>query len=246
MSVPLKYLTVNALTGKHTATVIFVHGLGDSGHGWEPVAQMFNKDPELNHVKWILPHAPSKPVTANFGMAMPSWFDIKSFGFKAEEDEKGMLESSRQLNELITAEIDGGLDANRIVLGGFSQGGAMSLLTGLTSERKLAGLAVLSGFLPLRHKFKAMLSDHARSTPIFWGHGSVDPLVSYEMCEKSVAFLSKECRVKELGETDKAVVGLRCKIYQGMEHSSCPEEMDDLRSWLKSIIPREARLDTLL
>jgi len=64
---------VNALT-KHTATVIFVHGLGDSGQGWEPVAQMFKKDPELNHVKWILPHAPSKPVTANFGMVMPSWY----------------------------------------------------------------------------------------------------------------------------------------------------------------------------
>ena len=85
-----------------------------------------------------------------------SRFDIKSFDFNAEEDEKGMLESSRQLNELISAEIDAGLDASRIVLGGFSQGGAMTLLTGLTSERKLAGLAVLSGFLPLHHKFKAV------------------------------------------------------------------------------------------
>jgi len=150
-----------------------------------------------------------------------------------------MLESSRQLNELITAEMDGGLDATRIVLGGFSQGGAMSLLTGLTSERKLAGLAVLSGFLPLQHKFKAMLSDHARSIPIFWGHGSADPLVKYEWCEKSVAFLSKQCKIKELGEDDKTVVGLRCKVYQGMVHSSSPEEMDDLRSWLKSVIPRE-------
>jgi len=241
MSVPLKYITVNALS-KHTATVIFVHGLGDTGKGWEPVAQMLSKDSELHHVKWILPHAPSKPVTANFGMVMPSWFDIKSFSFDSEEDERGMLESSRQLNELITAEIDSGLDTSRIILGGFSQGGAMSLLTGLTSERKLAGLAVLSGFLPLRHKFKAMLSDHARSTPLFWGHGLNDPLVKYNLCEKSVAFLKDECGIKELGNNDKDVVGLRCKAYKGMDHSWCPEEIYDLRSWLKSVVPGEGGL----
>jgi len=218
--------------------VIFVHGLGDSGHGWEPVAHMISKDSELNHVKWVLPHAPSKPVTANFGMVMPSWFDIKSFTFTAEEDETGMLESSRQLNEIIATEVDAGIDASRIVLGGFSQGGAMSLLTGLTSERRLAGLAVLSGFLPLRHKFKAMLSDQAKSTPIFWGHGLNDPLVTYDLCETSVAFLKDECKIKQLGDSDQDVAGIRCKAYEGMEHSSCPKELDDLRSWLKSVVPR--------
>jgi len=238
MSVSLKYLAVNALTN-HTATVIFVHGLGDSGHGWEPVAQMFSKDPELSHVKWVLPHALPQPVAANYGMVMPAWFDIKSFGFDAEEDETGMLKSSRQLNELITAETDAGIDTSRVVLGGFSQGGAMSLLTGLTSERRIGGLAVLSGFLPLHHKFKAMLSDHTRSIPIFWGHGSADPLVGYKLCQRSVSFLRTECGIKVLGDEDKDIVGIRCKTYQGMEHSTCPEELEDLRSWLKSIVPKE-------
>jgi len=237
-AVALKYLTVNALT-KHTATVVFVHGLGDSGHGWEPVAQMFSKDPELNHVKWILPHAPLQPVTANSGMVMPSWFDIMSFDFDSEEDEEGMRKSSLRLNELITAEIDAGIDASKIVLGGFSQGGAMSLFTGLGSERKLAGLAVLSGFLPLHHKFKDMLSDHARLIPIFWGHGTADPLVGYDLCKKSVSFLKNECGIKELGDKDKDIVGIRCMAYQGMQHSSCIKELDDLRSWLKSVIPKE-------
>ena len=83
-------------------------------------------------------------------------FDIRTFDFDAEEDEQGLLESSRRLNEIISSEVDSGIDANRIVLGGFSQGGAMTLLTGLTSERKLAGAVVLSGFLPLHKKFKSV------------------------------------------------------------------------------------------
>lgn len=87
-------------------------------------------------------------------------FDIYSFGFDTEEDEKGMLESARLINQVITSEIDSGIDANRIVLGGFSQGGTMSLMTGLTSERKLAGLAVLSCWLPLRNKFKSVCPSY--------------------------------------------------------------------------------------
>ena len=95
-------------------------------------------------------------MTANFGMEMPSWFDIYSFGFDGEEDEKGMLETSRSLNSLISDEVDSGIPSDRVVLGGFSQGAAMSLLTGLTSERKLGGIVSLSGWIPLRQKFKAV------------------------------------------------------------------------------------------
>ncbi|KAF7302126.1 Phospholipase/carboxylesterase [Mycena indigotica] len=183
---PLKSLVVPALS-KHTATVIFVHGLGDSGLGWQPVAEMLNK--ELPQVKWVLPNAPTMPVTANGGMVMPSWFDILSFGFDSKEDREGMLKTVYSLNQLISAEVDAGIPANRIVLGGFSQGAAMTLLTGLTGERKLAGLAVLSGWLPLRANFKSMVSDHAKSYPIFWGHGAADPLVRHDLAVKSVDFL---------------------------------------------------------
>ncbi|KAK2465960.1 hypothetical protein APHAL10511_001601 [Amanita phalloides] len=234
---PLKYLTISPIT-KHTATVIFIHGLGDTGHGWEPVAQMFQKeDSGLNHVKWILPHSPTRPVTANMGMEMPSWFDIKSFGFNAEEDEKGMLDSSKQINELISAEVDGGIDSSRIVLGGFSQGGSMSFLTGLTSERKLAGIAVLSGWLPIHKKFKSMLSRHATTTPVFCGHGSTDPLVQLSLCTASIKCLIDECGMPKA--TENSIQGIRTRIYQGMAHSTCVQELKDLRLWLQSVIPKE-------
>jgi lysophospholipase-1 len=178
-----------------------------------------------------------------------------SFDFNTAEDESGMLQSSRLLNELISAEIDSDIDAGRIVLGGFSQGGAMSLLTGLTSERKLGGIAVLSGWLPLHKKFKSvrkltlcssdgtdtaqfqMTSQHAKSLPIFWGHGSGDPLVRYELCTKSVEYLKTTCGIPELGAGDESINGMRCKVYRGMAHTSCPEELNDLKVWLRAVIP---------
>ncbi|KAJ7044826.1 Phospholipase/carboxylesterase/thioesterase [Mycena alexandri] len=229
---PLKFITVPALS-KHTATVIFVHGLGDTGAGWKPVADMFKS--ELPYVKWVLPNAPSMPVTANGGMVMPSWFDIYSFDFDGKEDQAGMLKTSHALNQLITAEVDNGIPANRIVLGGFSQGAAMSLLTGLTAERKLAGLAVLSGWLPLHKIFKSMASEHAASTPIFWGHGSADPLVQYKMGRSSADFLIKE--IGTPAASGGEVKGLSFNTYDGVGHSTNQKELDDLKSWLKKALP---------
>ncbi|EDR12736.1 uncharacterized protein LACBIDRAFT_188773 [Laccaria bicolor S238N-H82] len=232
----LKYLTVPAI-GKHTATVLFVHGLGDTGHGWKPVADMFKADPALAHVKWILPHSPTRTVKANMGIEMPSWFDIYSFGFDTDEDEMGMLQSARMISGLISAEVDGGIDPRRIVLGGFSQGGAMSLLTGLTGERKLAGVAVLSGWLPLRNKFKAMASQHAASIPVFWGHGAADPLVKYQFCKDSADFLTQTLGMP-LAPTGECK-GLSYNIYEGMGHTTTQKELDDLREWIKKAIPGE-------
>jgi len=234
----LKYLTVNA-AAKHTATVIFVHGLGDTGDGWKPVADLFGTDPTLKHVKWVLPHAPVQRVTANFGMEMPSWFDLRSFDFSSDEDEKGMRETSQKLNQLISHEIDSGIPSNRIVLGGFSQGGAMSLLTGLTSEVvKLGGIVVLSGWLPLSAKFKDMLSDNAKTLPIFWGHGIADPLVRLDFATRSVDFLKSSCGISE--SDDKTLSGLKFRTYKDLEHSSSKEELSDLKYWLKSVIPGDA------
>lgn len=180
-----------------------LQGLGDSGQGWQPVAQMISRDPSLHHVKWVLPHALVSPIpwpscnvqnlklnkihlqthcsrdrerrdddallvrakdalrlrsslTAH-GTSHVLRFDIYEFGaVNPREDEDGMLKTVHNLNQLISAEVDGGIPANRIVLGGFSQGAAMTLLTGVTTERRLAGLAVLSGWLPLREKIKAV------------------------------------------------------------------------------------------
>ncbi|KAM5542330.1 hypothetical protein V8D89_003789 [Ganoderma adspersum] len=236
-TLPLKFLTVAPVT-KHTATVIFVHGLGDDGYGWQPVANMFAKDPSLQHVKWILPHAPHARVTANGGMEMPAWFDIYEFAsLNPREDEEGMLKTVHNLNQLISAEVDADIPANRIVLGGFSQGAAMTLLTGMTSERRLGGLAVLSGWLPLREKVKSMLSEHARKIPVFWGHGTADPLVRFDRAKQSLEALENQLGIKKATPETVLEGGIEFHAYNGLQHSADPQELEDLKTFLKKVIP---------
>ncbi|KDE04249.1 hypothetical protein MVLG_05277 [Microbotryum lychnidis-dioicae p1A1 Lamole] len=179
--------------GKHTATIIFSHGLGDSAAGWYPFAQALA--PRFKHVKWVLPTAPTQPVTLNGGMPMNSWFDIRSLTptNSSQEDERGLLASVRTISDLVASEVDAGIPANRIVVGGFSQGAVVSLAVGATLERKLAGLISLSGFLMLADKLKSMQVDHAPSYPVFWGHGTGDPVVRYQWGEMSVQ------KLRELG-----------------------------------------------
>ncbi|GBE80112.1 Phospholipase/carboxylesterase [Sparassis latifolia] len=235
---PLKFLTVQPIA-KHTATVIFVHGLGDTGFGWKPVAEMFKADSTLNHIKWVLPHAPTMRVTANMGMEMPSWFDIYDFGFQSTEDETRILHTVHSLNQIITAEVDAGIPANRIVLGGFSQGGAVTIFTGLTSERKLAGLAVLSGWTPLANKLKAMATPSMKSVPIFWGHGKADPLVKFRFAQHSVDFLHNDLAISSASPDVPEKGGLTFHAYDDLPHMTNEEELRDLSAWLRRILPKE-------
>ncbi|OCH94523.1 Phospholipase/carboxylesterase [Obba rivulosa] len=235
---PLKFISVAPLK-KHTATVIFVHGLGDSGHGWKPVADMFKRDPGLSHVKWVLPHAETMKVTANMGMEMPSWFDIYDFKPNTQVDESGMLRTAHRLNQLITNEIDSGIPANRIVLGGFSQGGAMAVLTGLSTERKLGGVIVLSAWVPLKDKFKAMASDHCKFVPIFWGHGKDDPLIKFEYGVNSVEYLKSALGIPIVAPDAPEKGGISFHSYDGVEHSTSTQELGDLKNWLKRVVPTQ-------
>lgn len=219
---------------KHTATVIFVHGLGDTGYGWKSVADMLS--PEMPHVKWILPHAPQRRVTANCGVLMPAWFDLKDFTLESAEDEEGMLRSVRIFEDIIRQEVESGIESSQIVLGGFSQGGTMSLLSGLTCAFNLGGVAILSGRLVLRERFKAMMSDHAKSLPIFWGHGTADPLVRLELATKSVGYLVN-CGLTRLRRDEIGSPGLTFVEYRGVEHSSCQEELNDLKEFLRRVVP---------
>jgi predicted esterase len=143
----LPVITVPSVA-KHTATVIFLHGLGDSGAGWSDVGKMFNRTHP--HIKWIFPHAPAIKITVNGGMKMPGWYDIVSLDrIEAKQDKLGLSNSRDQINELLEHEISLGIPSSKIVLGGFSQGAAMSLLTGLSCQWKLGGIVALSGYLPL-------------------------------------------------------------------------------------------------
>jgi len=222
---------ISKASGKHTATVIFSHGLGDSGHGWSFLADMLG--PKIKHITWIFPNAPVQPVTVNMGMSMPSWYDIHELGANSSdnryEDEKGMLESSRSINAIISEQMGAGIDSKRILVGGFSQGSVIALLTGLTSERKLAGIVVLSGYVPLRAKMTAMRTDVALDFPVFWGHGIADPVVPYAWGKESLEFLRDKLKVKSV----------TFKSYPGMGHSANDEELIHLAEFIKQVLPED-------
>ncbi|KAI7818692.1 Phospholipase/carboxylesterase [Gamsiella multidivaricata] len=213
---------VHEPTAKHTATVIFLHGFGDSGAGWQLGAY-------LPHVKFIFPNAPALPITINGGMLTPAWYDIISISsISHQQDEKGLIHSRQQVMRLVREQVEvAGIPANRIVIGGFSQGCVLGLLTALTSEYKFAGIVSLSGYLPLHTKIASMVADANRKTPIFWGHGTVDQMVRYEFGEQSVEFLKKH----------KYSVDFH--TYPNMGHSACDEELGDLLTFLKKTIPEE-------
>ncbi|KAI8579892.1 hypothetical protein K450DRAFT_239591 [Umbelopsis ramanniana AG] len=209
----------------HTGTVIWLHGLGDSGAGWSFMAEHLAT--QFPNIKWVLPNAPNIPITLNGGYRMPGWFDLTGLTFseKMVEDEKGMLSTVSTVNQLIRSEVDSGTPSNRIVLGGFSQGSAMSLLTGLTSEYKFAGIIGLSGWLPLHSKISAMASDANKKTPIFMGHGDIDPVVQFAYGSQSAAAL------KAKG------YNVDFHSYPGVVHTASDEEIADVANFLKKVLP---------
>ncbi|KAJ7185735.1 Phospholipase/carboxylesterase [Mycena filopes] len=228
----------------NSPVVIFLHGLGDTPQGYPlSVANTLRRDPALAHVKWILPAAPVLAVTANGKARMPAWFDIFTFNLSTgipsagEEDEAGFTRSMASIEALLTEVVASGVDPGRIVLAGFSQGAAMTLLTGLTTARKLAGLIVLSGRLPLRYKFKSMASPHASSIPIFWGHGKADPLVSYDLGRTCADYVITEVGIPAALPNAEFPKGLDFHAYEGLAHSIGADELADVDSWLKKILP---------
>ncbi|GAA5981140.1 hypothetical protein JCM5350_007171 [Sporobolomyces pararoseus] len=227
---PLPNPVVLPALGKHTATVIFAHGLGDSAAGWVPLAQELRS--KFKHIKWVLPTAPEQPVSINMGMKMNSWFDIQSLP-PAElraDDDKGMLESVRTINNLISQETDQGLPSERILVGGFSQGACIAYLTGLTSERKLAGIIALSGWLGMADKIKSMSTDHATKLEIFHGHGTGDQVVKFVWGQQSIE------KLKEFGHKAE---NIQFKSYPNMPHSFCEQEQKDLEVFIKRVLPEQ-------
>ncbi|KAL0078122.1 Phospholipase/carboxylesterase/thioesterase [Phycomyces blakesleeanus] len=220
----LSSVIINAST-KQTATVVWMHGLGDSGAGWSFLAEQLSG--LFPYVKWILPNAPSIPVTLNGGMSMPAWFDIKELGRKnaTSEDRDGMLQSVTTINKILRDEVDKGIPANRIVLGGFSQGSVMSLLAGLTSEYKLAAIIGCSGWLPMPDRIQNMASDANKKTPILMCHGDADPVVNYTFGKESAE------RLQQLK------YDVEFKTYHNLGHSAAPQELLDISSFLKKNIP---------
>uniref|UniRef100_A0A2K5Q7W2 Acyl-protein thioesterase 1 n=1 Tax=Cebus imitator TaxID=2715852 RepID=A0A2K5Q7W2_CEBIM len=193
---------------KATAAVIFLHGLGDTGHGW---AEAF-AGIRSSHIKYICPHA----------------FDIIGLSPDSQEDEPGIKQAAENIKALIDQEVKNGIPSNRIILGGFSQGGALSLYTALTTQQKLAGVTALSCWLPLRASFpQGPISGANRDISILQCHGDCDPLVPLMFGSLTVEKL----------KTLVNPANVTFKTYQGMMHSSCQQEMMDVKQFIDKVLP---------
>jgi phospholipase/carboxylesterase len=215
--------TLDYQTGDSPKSAIFIlHGLGASATDFVPVARELDLR-AVGDVRYVFPFAPVRPVTVNGGMSMPAWYDILGVDLVRREDEKSLRESATDLQALIDREIARGIPASRIVLGGFSQGCAMTLLAGLRAPQRLAGLLGMSGYLPLAATTAAERSDANRDVPIFLAHGRTDPVVPYA---RGIA--TRDALV-ELGHA------VEWHEYP-MQHSVCQEEIDDVQDWLLKVL----------
>ena len=204
-----------------TGSVIWLHGLGADGHDFTDIVPRLNLPDDL-HVRFIFPHAPIRPVTINANMRMRAWYDIYSLTNPEKEDETGIAETQTSINELIEQEIATGIESNRIVLAGFSQGGAMALYTGLRYPNPLAGILGLSTYLPLAKTITQEASDANRHTPILMAHGRLDPVLPMTLGEQTYQLLKQQGHPIEWHDYP-------------MEHQVCLEEVEMIGKWLISV-----------
>jgi len=204
--------------------VIWLHGLGADGHDFEPIV------PELRlslPVRFVFPHAPVRPVTINGGMAMRAWYDILGFDPHAKEDAAGIRASATAVGQLIEREIERGIPSERIVLAGFSQGGAIALHAALREPRPLAGVLALSTYLPLATSLASERSPANAGVPIFMAHGTSDSVLPLSLGESSRRALE--------------VLGYAVDWHSyPMAHSVCLEEVGAIGAWLAALPPRRA------
>src|SRR5947207_4497853 len=171
----LDTIDIETAPGPKTS-IIVLHGLGADGNDFVPFAQELDLR-AAGPVRWVFPHAPVMPVTINGGYRMRAWYDVLAGDLRQRQDETGLRQSQAFVEELIAREKERGVAASRIVLAGFSQGCAMVLLTGLRHKERLAGIAGMSGYLPLAEMTQKERSDANQLTPIFLAHGTTDPVV---------------------------------------------------------------------
>ena len=204
-------------TGRNPqAAVIWLHGLGADGHDFEPIVPQLELE---KPVRFVFPHAPIRPVTINNGMRMRAWYDIYQFG-GGREDEQGLRASQKLVEELIRAQ---GMPANRIVLAGFSQGGAIVLQAGLRQAARLAGIMALSCYLPIASSVAAERGEANKDVPIFMAHGRYDDIIPIQRAQQSREFLEK--------------LGYAVQWHEyPMPHSVCPQEIGDISAFLAKVL----------
>lgn len=204
------------------ASVIWLHGLGADGYDFAPVVDMLN----LAQVRFILPHAPTMAVTRNNGYVMPAWYDLYAPSESQQEDLVGITRSEDYLNSLIENEIKRGIASDKIVLAGFSQGGAIALHTATRYPKKLAGVLALSTYLPLKATLAKQAHAANLATPIFMAHGRADDIISLDRA------LASRLSLQESG------FNVQWHEY-AMAHSVCAEEINDIRLFLTGLFQQD-------
>lgn len=204
------------------AAVIWLHGLGADGNDFVPIVEQLQLPTHLG-IRFIFPHAPLRPITINQGYQMPGWYDIRSLSIIDDEDRTGIEESSIILKQLCQEQEDTGIRAQRIVLAGFSQGGAVALHCGMRYAKPLAGIMALSTYLPLPDRLPREISECARDIPVFMAHGRQDDVVAYQYGKQSMERLQEQAINVQWHEYD-------------MGHAVCPAEIQHIRQWLGEIL----------
>lgn len=220
---PLELINPNTDVSNIDASVIWLHGLGADGYDFEPVALQLLQQFGLEHTRFILPHAPDRAITRNNGYVMPAWYDIYGVFPVAQEDELGIQASQRYIDSLIENEIKRGIASKRVVVAGFSQGGAIALYTALRFPQQLAAVLALSTYLPLQTKFSTEAHVANAKTPVFMAHGVVDNVIGLEVAKKSLNLL-QGCQYRVTWHE------------YNMAHSVSAQEITDIRDFLLQVL----------
>ena len=209
---------VEVVTGENpVGSVIWLHGLGADGHDFEPIVPELRLDIPL---RFVFPHAPVRPVTINGGMEMRAWYDILSLDVEGRADAEGVHESGNLLEALIAREIERGIAADKIVIAGFSQGGAIVIHTMLNTSHELAGVMALSTYLAVQSDLEVAASR--KDIPLFMAHGTFDPMLPLQWGQQTAEGIRGAGYSPEWHEYP-------------MQHAVCPQEIADISEWLKGV-----------
>ena len=210
-----------------TAAVVWMHGLGADAHDFSSVPSQLGLPAEIS-VRYIFPNAPRIPVTINMGLIMRAWYDVGELD-GTDQDEQRIRQSAAWISELVSREGERGVASSRVVLAGFSQGGAMALFTGLRHPQTLAGIMCLSGYLPLHEMLAEEATSASRPVSVFQAHGTHDPVVDYALGRGSHDLLAKAGYTVDWHEYP-------------MAHQVCGDELRDIGDWLTGVLGPEPNL----
>lgn len=217
------------------SSIIFMHGLGDTAEGWAEMLQVLQAAQLHTRTRLLLPTAPVRPVTLNMGMRMTAWSDIRGLTPDSSEDKEGLMASKRRIDDIIEAEIRRGISPSRIVVAGFSQGGAMAYLVGLTSANVLGGILTLSSWCPLGKEIQVS-SHYVKAVPLLLHcHGSADELVRPVYGQMSLESIRN--RLLDMGAPPQMCQErLNIKLYEGLGHAANAQELSDVKIFLSKIL----------